>query len=309
MFMEPDFIIKPRGPFSWDAATDVLATWAPMRRFRSEHSIVRMAFPLDEEYDPVGVALWEDRGLNGKVYGTGDVDRVRRQVSRIFSLDWDGSDYPEVGRRDPRIGRLMEQIPGLRPVEFTTPYEAAVWAVISQRIRMTHAARIQDGLIRTHGESLMVADEEVRSFPAPKRLEGVKDIAGLGLEKVRRIQGVAEAALEGRLDPYRMRELGDLKGPAELRSIRGIGPFWSEGVYLRGCGIPDVFPDEPKSLRALADVHGLVEIPQGDEMRQMTEPYIPFRMWVCFLLRVAPSRGLIRSVQGGPRQGGRTSRS
>jgi hypothetical protein len=97
MFMEPDFIIKPRGPFSWDATRDVLANWAPMRRFWSKHSIVRMAFPLDEEYDPVGVALWEDRGLNGKVYGTGDVDRVRRQVSRIFSLDWDGSDYPEVG--------------------------------------------------------------------------------------------------------------------------------------------------------------------------------------------------------------------
>jgi DNA-3-methyladenine glycosylase II len=268
-----------------------------MARFWPSSSIVRMAFPLDDGYAPVGVALWEDRGLSGKVFKGRDVHRVIRQVSRIFSLDWDASDYPDVGRRDPAIGRLMEQLPGLRPVEFASPYEGAAWAVISQRIRMTQAARVQDWLIRTHGESLIVADEEVHCFPTPRQLLDVKEIPGLGGEKLRRLHGVAEAALEGKLDPYRLRELGDEKGPAELRSIRGIGQFWSEGVYLRTCGVPDVFPDEPMSLRALAHVHGLDRVPQGEKLRQLTEPYRPYRMWVCFLLRVALNRGLIGPAQ------------
>jgi DNA-3-methyladenine glycosylase II len=82
---------------------------------------------------------------------------------------------------------------------------------------------------------------------------------------------VARAALDGRLDAERLRALGPVAGPASVRGIRGIGEFWSSGIYLRGCGIVDVFPDEP--LR-------------------------PYRMWAAFLLRVAAGQGIVPGVAG-----------
>ena len=47
------------------------------------------------------------------------------QVTRILSLDVDGTGFPEVGRRDPVVGGLQARWPGLRPVGFYSPYEAA----------------------------------------------------------------------------------------------------------------------------------------------------------------------------------------
>jgi DNA-3-methyladenine glycosylase II len=213
-------------------------------------------------------------------------------VARVFSLDHDGTEYPAVAERDPQVGRLMESLPGLRPVCFTSPYEAAAWAVISQRISTRQAAAIKEGLIAEHGQPVQVAGEEVRCFPTPDRLLGVQSVPGLSAEKLRRLHGVARAALDGVLDADRLRALGPEAGPASLRSIPGIGPFWSQGVYLRSCGIADVFPEEPLAIAALGRLHGLGDRPEPVAVQRLTEVYRPFRMWVCFLLRVAAGRGL-----------------
>jgi DNA-3-methyladenine glycosylase II len=126
-------------------------------------------------------------------------------------------------------------------------------------------------------------------------------VPGLSSEKVERLKGVARAALDGKLDAERLRALGDEAGPASVREIPGIGPFWASGIYLRGCGIVDVFPDEPIAIAALGNLHGLGDTPRQDQIKRLTTVYRPYRMWVCFLLRVAANRGLIPGV--GERQG------
>jgi DNA-3-methyladenine glycosylase II len=291
--------IEPRGPFSWPAALDVLGNFAPTRHHpRRPLTGVTLAFPLDRTFAPTAVALrFENGSLRGEVAGTADLEAVSRQVARIFSLDHDGSDYPAVARRDPAVGRLMTALPGLRPVCFTSPYETAAWGVISQRISMRQAAAIKEGLIAEHGHPIQVAGEEVRSFPEPERLLQVPAL-GLSAEKVERLRGVARAALDGLLDAERLRTLGDEAGPASLLRIPGVGPFWSQGIYLRGCGIKDVFPREPLSIAALGHLHRLGDRPEPDILRQLTDAYRPFRMWVCFLLRVAAGRGLVPGVAG-----------
>ena len=109
---------------------------------------------------------------------------------------------------------------------------------------------------------------------------------------------MAEAALDGVLDVAHLRALGDEAGPESVRSIRGIGPFWSSGIYLRGCGIADVFPNEPLSIAALGHLHGLGDRPDQAMVKQLTDAYAPYRMWVCFLLRVAAGRDLIPGLAG-----------
>jgi DNA-3-methyladenine glycosylase II len=295
------FVVTPKGPFSWSLAGDVLRSFAPVLRHgrTSDREVVRMAFPLDGDHAPVAVALrWTGTELRGEIAGASppDEEAVARQVARIFSLDHDASGYPEIGRRNPEIGRLMTAFPGLRPVCFTSPYECAAWAVISQRIAKTQASRILDTLVTDHGHALEIAGQTVRAFPEPARLRRLRALPGLSAPKIARLRAVAGAALDGRLDPERLRQLGDERAPEILRTIPGIGPFWASGIYLRACGIADAFPEEPLWVAALGAIHGLGDRPDPEIVRRITEAYRPFRMWTCFLLRIAAARGEIPGI-------------
>ncbi len=294
------FALTPLGPFRWQASLDVMANFGPIaRHWRDDPDTIRLAFPLDGTFEPVAVALrWDGSQLVGEVAGTTDVNAVARQVARIFSLDSDGSRYEEVGRRDPEVGKLMIALPGLRPVCFTSPYECAAWGIISQRISMRQAAAIQSRLVAENGTRLEVAGGEARAFPSPERLAAVDSVAGLPAVKVERLHAVAAAALAGTLDAERLRALGPLDGPTSVRTISGIGPFWASGVYLRGAGITDEFPDEPLAIAALGALHGVGERPDQATLTRLTDAFRPYRMWVCFLLRVAAGRGVIPGIAG-----------
>lgn len=261
------FRIVPRGPFSWPLAFSVLERFPPLAHVWSgTERDVRLSLLADGDFSPVDVHL---RFAGGALHGVAsDATRtpiVERQVARIFSLDHDGTGWRH----------------GLRPVCFTSPYEAACWAIVSQRIHKQQAARIFAGLVEEHGH-----------FPTPAELLDVREARGVAAAKIDRLHGVARAALAGELDADRLRSLGDDEAPARLRRIPGIGPFWSSGIYLRACGIRDVFPDEPLALAALARAYELGEAPSADAVRAVTDSFRPFRMWACFLLRVADARGV-----------------
>jgi len=300
MTTETQIDIRPRGPFSWAASLDVLERWEPVRRHRRERDeVTRIAFPLDGDFTPVAAALrWTEGALRVEVAGSDRLDAVARQVARTFSLDHDGTGFPAVGERDPELGRVMAELPGLRPVCFTSPYETAAWAVLCGGTSMARAIVLQDRVLAEHGHRLRVAGADVLAFPAPERLLRVTAVSGLGAEKIERLHGVARAALDGRLDAERLRALGPEAGPASVLGIRGIGPFWAQGIYLRGCGIVDAFPDEPLAIAALGHLHGHGDQPAPDVLRRLTEPLRPYRMWACFLLRVAAGRGIVPGVAG-----------
>ncbi len=294
------FTITPQGPFGWDVMTDVLAHFPPMQRhWQGAADLVRLAFLLDGSLAPVAVALHGDGdGLQGEVAGTDDLEAAARQVARIFSLDHDGSGYPEVGQRNPEIGPVLAALPGLRPLCFPSPYESAAWAIISQRISAKQGAGIQARLVAEHGHPVQVAGATVRCFPRPEVLLDLGSVPGLTLEKIERLRGVARAAMDGLLDADRLRALGDEAAQTALRTIPGIGPFWSALIYLRGCGVVDVFPDEPIAVAALGTLYGLGDRPDPATVQTIAERFRPYRMWVCFLLRVAVDRGLVPGVTG-----------
>ena len=73
--------------------------------------------------------------------------QVEAHAARVLSLDVDASGL--VGGRAsaiPVIARLLEEAGGRRPVCFGTPFEAAVWAVLSQRVSMAQAGRVKEAL-------------------------------------------------------------------------------------------------------------------------------------------------------------------
>jgi len=302
---EREFRITPQGPFAWTSSLNMLGSWQPVAHFPRRDGVATVAFGLDGSFAPAGVRLRVDGdALVGQVSDGADIDAAKGQVARMFSLDVDATEYPLVGRRDPAVGRIMRAHPGLRPVLFPSPYEAAVWAVISQRIAQRQAAHVKTALSEALGDLVKVGGEAVRTLPPPRALLRIGATPGLTVEKIERLHAVARAALDGVLAAERLRAMGYDAALRMVQEIRGIGPFWSSGIYLRACGVTEPFPmDEPRTLRALADAHGLKDVPTGADLDRIAARFKPFGMWVSVLLRVAANRGTMgeREVSPAPR--------
>jgi DNA-3-methyladenine glycosylase II len=203
--------------------------------------------------------------------GPGDLDAAAVQVARFLALDVDATGWPDIGRRDPVVGDAQRRLQGLRPCGFHSPYEAAAWAVLSQRIRMTQAANLRRDLIARHGDD--------GAFPSPHVLRDLDlDLPG---RKPEYLRAVADAALDGLLDGAALRAVPPEEALASVQEIRGIGPFAAELVVARGANAPDVFPANEGRLAAeMSDLY-----PAGVAPSDVAEGWRPFRTWASFHLR------------------------
>jgi len=291
--------IEPRGPFSLAAARDFLGGFTPGRgTFGTTDDDLLMAFPVEGWQGSAAVAIRQapDGALEGVVRGDADLDAVTRQVARVFSVDHDGSGYSAVGERDPVIGALQERFAYLRPVCFYSPYEAAVAAVVGQRISQRQAAAIRTGMAREHGQRFSIGGDELAAFPLPSQLLELRTYPGLSDEKVGRLHAVARAAISRTLDAEHLRSFPAATALAELREIRGIGEWSAQHVLLRGAGLADELPmADPLSREAVRRAYRLDELPDDARFTAIAEAWRPYRMWVNVLLRVWLGR------EGGPR--------
>jgi DNA-3-methyladenine glycosylase II len=287
------FTLAPAGPFSLAASVRFLEGFAPAAYAGAASTDLELAFAVDGHWNTVAVrveqraadvigALHAPAGLSPEI-----ADAAIAQVARILSLDVDGAGFGAVGRADPVVGRLQAQYPGLRPVCFWSPYEAAAWAVIGQRIRIRQAAAIKARLASELGVTLDIDGRPATAFPAPAVLAELAGFPGLTEVKVSRLRGVASAALDGQLDAARLRALPRAQALAELQAIPGIGPFSAELILLRGAGDPDHTPAaEPRIGRAVALAYDLPEPPGPVELGLLSEAWRPYRTWVTLLLRI-----------------------
>jgi DNA-3-methyladenine glycosylase II len=287
-----DWVLHPRGPFSLAASSRFLEGFAPAAHPGGNGELpghLHMAFPVEGSWEAVAVCATQDPdgAIRVQAHGTADRDAVRRQVERILSLDVDGTGFVEVGRRDRVVGGLQARYPGLRPVCFWSPYEAAAWALISHRLRITQAAGIKARMAEGLGVAVGIHGQRLHAFPGPERLAGLEGFPGLTERKAGYLRQLAAATLEGRLDAARLRALPRDQALTELRALPGIGPFSSGLILLRGAGDPDAVPDqEPRLGRAVVRAYGLKATPSHGELREFAEGWRPYRTWVAFLLRV-----------------------
>ncbi|NUR85942.1 MAG: DNA-3-methyladenine glycosylase 2 family protein, partial [Nonomuraea sp.] len=209
------------------------------------------------------------------------------EIGRILSLDVDGTGFADAAALDPVLGELVREHPGLRPVGFWSPWEAACWAVIVQRTSMRVASSVKRRIADTFGAKVDVDGQEFAAFPPPVSLV---DAGGLGLteQKEEWIRGLARAALDGVLTAEHLRSLDPADALAELRALPGVGPFSAGLILIRGAGAPDAFPgDEPRLFGILRERYGLPEDTPVATYRKLAEAWKPFRSWASFHFRAA----------------------
>ena len=290
--MAKSFEIDPVGPYSLASSVTFLEGFAPAAYEGDGTNRLRLAFFADglaEEERVAGVSVRQRGGVVfGEVFGEADVGVVRRQVARILSLDVDGRGFPEVGVRDPVVGALRRRYPGLRPVCFHSPYEAAAWAIIGHRVRIVQAAKVRARMAEELGPKVRVEDRTEHAFPSPSRLAELEEFPGLTETKIERLKHLARAASTGDLEADVLRSLPADEALSRLQELPGIGPFSAELILLRGTGEPDHLPtQEPRLALAVAKAYGLEETPDIEESREISENWRPYRTWVALHLRAA----------------------
>lgn len=296
-----DRTVTPFGRYALSQSTAFLEGFTPAAYRRPTMAgHLHLAFPLGVDGGIAGVCARQPGGPEGPVEmdavvedrDGGRADATAHaaaldQLERILSLDVDGRGYEAIGERDPAIGRLQARYPGLRPVLFLSPYEAAAWAIIGARISIRQAARVKSAMAEALGAVVTIHDDPVVAFPAPTRLATIDAFPGLFGRKPGYLRGVAAATLDGRLDIERLRALPEAQVLDDLQTIPGLGPFSAELVLLRAVGSTDRAPvTESRLPRAVALAYARDE-PTRDELTDLTETWRPFRTWVTLLVRTA----------------------
>ena len=263
---------------------------------------------------PLSVALTDDGGepVAFRAVWTGevvDVDfvsdlpptRVEAHAARVLSLDVDARDLPSLADRDPVLADLLAAADGRRPVCFGTPFEAAVWAVLSQRVSMAQARRVKEALAAELGTRMEIGGEEVVAFPGPAALASLESFPGVWASKLERIRGLAAAALAGDLDPAHLRSLPLDEALEHVQSLPGLGPFGATLVLARGAGHPDVPPPTLRRFRqAVAAAYDLPEEPDDAKLTELSEAWRPYRAWVTYLLRSTEPRLIVKATKSLP---------
>lgn len=282
--------LRAEGPFDLTASGRFLEGFTPAARpdAAGEPGLLRLAFPVEGSWEHAGVLIRQRAPGSVEVsvaVGEEVAAAAVRQVRRILSLDVDGSGFSAIGRADPVVGELQARYPGLRPVLFHSPYEAACWTIITNRIRMPQAARIKQRIAERYGELVEVDGRQLASFPAPEALQAIEQPLGLPEVKIERLRAIARAAQEGVLDAESLRALEPDEALRQLQRLPGIGPFSAQLILVRGAGHPDVFPDSEERLHA--EMRELYALPEASPaaLAEVADRWRPYRSWVALLLR------------------------
>jgi DNA-3-methyladenine glycosylase II len=273
MMRRREIVIEVLGPWSLGMSRRFWEGFAPAElAAQRQPDALRAVFRVEGDWSVAEVHVTQQGGSASlTVRGDGDLDQAASQACRFLSLDIDGRGWPDIGQLDPVIADAQRRLPGLRPCGFYSPYEAAAWAVLSQRLRIVQAARLRDDLVRDHGHD--------GAFPAPDLLRSLNlDLPG---RKTEYLHAVADAALEGRLDGAALRSMEPDDALRTVEEVKGLGPFAAELVVIRGANSPDIVPRHEGRL----EDEITVRYGPDHSLADVSEVWRPFRTWAAVHLR------------------------
>ncbi len=260
--------------------------------------VMRLAFCVDDDYETqVGVEVrQQDDALDLTVHpaagGAPDLQRVAAQVARMVSADHDGEAYARLCRADPVLAPVFAVAPGFRPSLFASPYEAALWSVLSARRGRPQGIRTRARLAADHGVVFELAGRSTPAVPTPSALARVDAIPGLPADRIPRLHAIAAAAGRGDLEVGRLLALGPDQAMVELQRLPGIGPFYASLIVVRGLGLVDALAAEPQVVELATAAYGRPPATGSavEDYAEIAEGWRPYRTWVAVMLRALSGR-------------------
>lgn len=277
--------ITPQGPFDLLYQNQYFNGWPTLA---ADDKTIVMTFPVEDWSGSVAVTLKQiaDDKLEVAVHGKGNSALGLQQALAAISLDEDGSGWEATGKQDAFLLDLQKKYHYMRPSLFHSAYEAAAAFIIGHRITIAQARKIRATVAEDYGEKTKIGDETFAAFPAPDVLLTIDAIKGLNETKIARLHAVAQAALDGKLSRKHLRSLPEAEALAELETLPGIGPFFSQGILYRGVGIKDGFTQDDMTFHAIKTAYNLPEDASVESMLAIANKWQPYQMWAIVLLHV-----------------------
>ena len=153
--MRHETVVELRGPWSLTTSKAFWEGFTPGELAQQTQAEgIRTVFLCDTDWQRVDAAITQE-GSSARIVvdGQGDLDAATEQVRRLLSIDIDGRAWPDVAARDVVIADAQQRLPGFRPCGFFSPYEAAAWSVLSQRVQMRQAAATKTRLTTQIGRA------------------------------------------------------------------------------------------------------------------------------------------------------------
>lgn len=291
----------------------MMITITPTQPFHFAHSLnfLRMFKPMSGEHVIANGSLTKALMLNGQAIwvtvradgnqmivnhaeaATVSATQIGERVRFWLSLDDDLSAFYALAQDDAVFAPIVKSLYGYHQVKFTTPFENAIWAILSARNPIPMAQRMKRALMESFGKSITVDGVTHWAFPEPQQmlhsdeteLNRIIGNMAMGAQKSRYMMSVVRHFAN--VDEHWLRS-GDYDAvEAWLRTINGIGPWSANFIMLRGLGRMDRVPLAEKAiLTSLSRVYNQGKAMPPDAVRALGERYGVWQGYWAHYLRV-----------------------
>ncbi|MAS37096.1 MAG: DNA-3-methyladenine glycosylase [Anaerolineaceae bacterium] len=184
---------------------------------------------------------------------------MQDRAAFFLSLNDDLTPFYALAESDPPFASVVRQLYGYHHVKFLTPFENAVWAVLSNRNRLTIASAMKARLIEACGGAITINGDRYTAFPEPQAVleTGAAELeAVIGhAQKSGFVLNVARAFAE--MDEGWLRDAPYDEVESWLLSIKGIGPWSANFVMIRSLGRMDALKvPESRLMTAVSRLYG-----------------------------------------------------
>ncbi|MCL6446113.1 MAG: DNA-3-methyladenine glycosylase, partial [Alicyclobacillus sp.] len=190
---------------------------------------------------------------------------------------------------DPVWKPLLRQLHGLRPIQDPDPFESMIRTIIGQQLNTKFAATLVERLINLGAEQVPWRQDALPVFPSPERIAALtyEDLRSRSFSqrKAEYVIDFARAVVDGRIDLDTLWTAPDEAVFAALTPLRGIGRWTVECFLLSGLGRPDLLPAADIGIQnAVQRLYGLADRPNESAIRQLAEPWAPWRSYATYYL-------------------------
>ena len=286
----------PTPPFDFSKSLSFTSSFTPAKGEQtiSDLSLTKaiylegqtLAFRLDDE------GTIEKPVLSYTLFCEDEIDdKVKSElldiINSYLSLEDNLKPFYELGREDPDFSPVLDDLYGLHQVKFLTPFEAAAWAVLSQRISMKVAHLMKDRITEATGDHIEIDGVDYWTFPDAHQIKsfGVEKLQSIikNRRKSEYLTAVADAFEDA--DEKFLREAPIEEVKEWLMDIKGIGEWSAHLELIRGLGRMEELPEHDMMLLSCSKkVYGS-EITE-EQLKKIASSYSEFKGYWTYYLRV-----------------------
>lgn len=290
--------LTPIPPFDFDQSLTFLGHFRPaLGEQRTADGVLTKAIALDGQvvvFRVRSIGTLDAPELAYILYSDGAIGEdmhaaLRNRIRFFLSLDDDLRPFYAIGATDPSFEPVIQELYGYHQVKFLTPFENAIWAILSQRNLMAVSRKMKDGLTARYGGAVEVDGVGYRAFPEAFQLSLLTtDEINAVVRNLWKAEGVGQVAraFDG-VDENWLRTAPFAEVEQWLLGIKGIGAWSASFILLRGLGRMNLLPSGEKWLvMAARRWYGNDRLEAADIAR-LAQPYGDYAGYWAHYLRAA----------------------